>query len=87
MPLPKYSEETTRGSFTNLGPDRLRFMNNKYTVTNVALICPASPSNDITMGALTYNGRLNLCFRFYENQNSKEQIIQVCNRIMQLLPE
>lgn len=52
---------------TNLGKDPVNFMNKNYIVQDLRFICPASPANDITIGVVSYNNRMNICLRYCDN--------------------
>lgn len=78
-------QPTSGIGITNLGENKLKFSNNEYCVNNITFINPASPSNDITVGAIGYNGGLNLCLRYYSNLYSDDKIKQICDNALEIL--
>ena len=57
----------------------------KYKIKDIAFICPNEPANDITVGVVTFNGKMNIAVRYSKKNISENQIDKICKSAMKRL--
>ncbi|MCL1994480.1 MAG: condensation domain-containing protein [Spirochaetes bacterium] len=56
-----------------------------FNVSDLQFICPAFPANFLTVGALTANGRLNLCIRYNEAETTPANVKSIYEKAAYLM--